>query len=235
MLYKEKYCINSNYSHDKRNLASLIEWYEHLEHEHYRYTFLSFVLRFNSDDNFNPMHITKLFKRIREVKIEGHVVPFHYIWRLEYGSKNGAFVNNTGYHYHVFLAWNREISPDSSLIVKRLRKHWKKQGDVYVVNTVQTPSKVNNEFIRRDAQGNDVIRPLLYPVMNTQTELKSSVFHHMSYLTKIDPDQALPDYSDTVIPTFGRSKRDKKKLTNEAHHLIKRRNNTIRLNPPIAA
>ncbi|MBB1475918.1 inovirus-type Gp2 protein [Shewanella sp. SG41-3] len=182
-LYRGVYRVNKNYrSYDYDHLSSLVKWWEYLDHSQYRYTFLVFTLSYNKDDIHNSSNITSFISNIRKnFKINGFEVPLHSVWKLEY-RKLSSECGASGYHYHVFLCFNREISPSTTQLSLLVKKYWK-WGDVHISATHLTP-----KTLQSDGRG----WPLDFPIKNTQTEHRAGVFHHLSYLAKNDPEQVLP-------------------------------------------
>ncbi|MFM2479292.1 hypothetical protein [Celerinatantimonas sp. MCCC 1A17872] len=219
------YRVNSHYHHDYDHLARLVAWYGYLDVEHYRYSVASMVLKYDEQDAHLSTDITKLLKSLNEkFKVKGESVPIHYLWKLEYRISDEIGKGEaTGWHYHIIFCINRDIvfNLKTSFIplVKECWKHGEIDGERYSC----MPKKVKNG--KRKAGNKIETYELSSLIINTQTEHYMSEFHHMSYLTKKDDDQALPD--DYHGCSFKTSRLDKSKL--EGHSSIKRHQNTIRL------
>tara|TARA_Y100000588_G_scaffold86694_1_gene92206 strand:+ start:443 stop:1162 length:720 start_codon:yes stop_codon:yes gene_type:complete len=213
-LYKDKYLVNNKYPHPKHRLQSLTKFYNYLQLHHYRYSVLNVTLSYTDDTNHDPRNITKLLKHLREaVVINGERLPIHHVWKLEH--RASAKTNNqaTGYHYHLFLIWNQDVEWRSNKVEDKLKKKWEKLGGIVNKNSFYTShKKIKSVYDSKQM------------VMRTETDKRSGLFHHLTYLTKEDPLQALPD--NYIGEEFQTSQRNASRLT--AHRDIKTHNLTIK-------
>lgn len=224
-LFRDVYnCIKTYDSkpvrHNYYNLQSLTKWYEYLDTAHYRYTMFMVTLTYNDTNAHKPTHMKTFLDTLKyHFKVSGESVPLHHVWSLEY--RDPLITNTdkaTGYHYHVFFAYNRDITTDVNQLHNLITKYWS-YGNVNFSNNRKPhylPSKVYKDFNNRY---------LPSPVLNTETDNVMSVFHHLTYLTKSDINQQLPD--DYEGKAFKCSTTRPALLT--SHSRIKYRNNTLRL------
>lgn len=219
-LFRGEYRVNREYAqYDYDHLDALVKWWGYLNHKSYRYTYLVFSLRYDDQVSHSPTNITKFLNHIRKrFKVKGQLVPLHSAWRLEYRllpSKDGV----VGYHYHVFLCFNRDISPSTTKLTELVHKYWQ-HGTVFVTCTHLSPETVDTYYSGQ---------MLSCPIRNTQTEHPCGIFHHLSYLAKKDPNQVLPnDYTGDAFKT---SQHLESRLV--GHPSIEKHNNTTRFEKPL--
>ncbi|ELH0893835.1 inovirus-type Gp2 protein [Vibrio fluvialis] len=220
-LFRGKYRVIKKHCYDYDHLASLANWWEYLDHKTYRYTIIMVTLNYDDGQKHESKNITdciRAVKRSFKDKTYKTKIPLHYVWKLEHRPIGIEDSNNNsvGYHYHIFLAFNREISSDTNKLINLVRKYWK-YGDVNVSSNGRphlTPETIYSDWKKR---------PLNIPIKNTQTEQYAGVFHHLSYVAKADPKQELPE--GYTGDTFKTSQRKTELL--DGHRLIKKRQNTI--------
>jgi len=212
-MYKGKYLTNNKYPHPKHRLQSLTKFYNYLQLHHYRYSVLNLTLSYTDDTNHDPRNITKLLKFLREsVVVNDERLPIHHAWKLEHRASAKTNDKATGYHYHLFLLWNQDIEWRSNKIEDKLIKKWQKLGGVVNINSFYTThKKVSSRYDNNQL------------VMRTESDKHAGLFHHLTYLTKEDSLQKLPD--DYTGEEFQTSQRNTSRLT--AHKSIKHHNLTI--------
>lgn len=195
-LYRNVYRVNKSYSYSYKHLSSLVDWYE-TQRERSKYlTFLVVTLSYDSDSQHDPDNITKLIRYLkRAYTLKGaEKIDLSSVWRLEYRPSNTFTPKSAarGYHYHLVLCWDRNKKCDSEQLKNLIEKKWSKlagENNVFISKTHQMPS-----WIEKDNN-----------VRNDDTTSTDSVFHHLSYLAKSDPKQALPkDYKGDGFKTSRR-------------------------------
>lgn len=224
-LFQKHYRVNNRFSHDYDQLSSLVKWWEYLDVEHYRYRIVMMVLEYDSQHDHQSSNITKFIKSLREkYKVDDVKVPIHSVWKLEHreGDLKG---HATGWHYHVVFAINQDIVFDLNYSFMPLVKKCWVYGKVDGIRTHSVPATVE---LGKRSDGSSYKLP--YPIKNTQTEQITGVFHHLSYLTKADQGQSLPE--NYTGCSFKASQHKKSRL--EGHPRIKRHNNKIRLSDGIS-
>ncbi|MDW2102695.1 inovirus-type Gp2 protein [Vibrio sp. 1580] len=213
-LFRGAYRVNKSYSYDYDHLTSLVRWWEYLNHQTYRYTFLILTLNYSDNARHQPDNITKLLKELRRsFKVKDNKVPLHTVWKLEHRPIGDSNKEAVGFHYHVVFAFSRDITQSTTALAELIKKHWK-HGKVHISNTVHTPKELERDWKNR---------PLKHPIKNTQPEHFAALFHHLSYLAKADPKQVLP--SEYTGDSFKTSQMLKSRL--DAHPSIKKHKNTI--------
>ena len=220
-MYKNRYLINANYHHPKHRLQSLEQFYNYLQLHHHRYSVLNVTLSYSDNHHHKHTNITKLLKYLREsIVVNGEKLPIHHVWKLEYRPNSQTSANKaTGYHYHLFLIWNQDVLYSSSKVEQKLIKKWEKFGGEINKNSCYT-SHSSTQSIYDKSQ----------TVMRTEQDKVSGLFHHLSYLTKEDPNQCLPD--NYYGEEFQTSQRIKSRLT--SHSAIKVHNLTIKAENEVA-
>lgn len=117
----------------------------------------------------------------------------HYAYRLEYRDRARSSEGVIGYHYHIYLIFDRDIKSDNKELVKAVRSFWEKRFNVkpFVTGVMLTPSVIS-EFTINKPNGIKFQIKLNEPVESTDNSKKHSLWYWLSYLTKEDPSQKLP-------------------------------------------
>jgi len=222
-LYRGKYLTNSNYKYRYVPLNSLTAFYDYLCFDKYRYTITVVTLKYDNQSDHNSNNLSALLKHLQKYHVDkqGNRIPLHTVWKLEHRKQTALSKSNKagGWHYHIALITNRDISSSNKSLINRVRKQWEKWGCIHVTAKVhQTPQPVDSY------QGSFSEIKLDTPTYNTDTTSIASVFHHLSYLAKDDPKQKLPD--SYKGKSFNVSKLDITKLT--GHEKIKEHANCSR-------
>lgn len=213
MLYKGKYLLNKNYQYQIHRLQSLEGFYLYLNLDNYRYQTSTYTLSYQIGTEHNPDNITKLLKHLRrKFVINGVKVPLHHIWKLEHRPIQEKTSKAIGFHYHLALFWNKDITPYDTQITSYLTKYWESLGGITNKN-----SYYGSHDVVKVGKGKNGSYPLPNPIRRTQAESELGIFHHLSYFIKTDPKQNLPD--DYVGESFQTSQRLLSRLT--AHPDIK--------------
>ncbi|MCL9773573.1 inovirus Gp2 family protein [Vibrio methylphosphonaticus] len=224
MLYRGSYRLNSKYKYDQHRLQSLLDFYNYLQLHHHRYQFLNVTLSYTDGSQHNPDNITNLLRHLRRaVKVNGEKVPLHHIWKLEYRPSAKHKDQAVGYHYHLVVIWNRDVLYSSAKVEAALTKQWEKLGGVVNKNAFY-----GSHDTLKEGKGKNGTYPLTKPTKRTETASEVGIFHHLSYLAKTDPLQALPE--DYIGEEFQTSQRLVKRLTD--HPAIKVHNLTL-VAPPL--
>lgn len=205
-------------------MASLVDFYEYLEFDKYRYVVTTITLKYEAQSTHNQDNITNLLRHLNRYykDKDQEKIPLHSIWKLEHRSCSKVTEKAAaGFHYHLTLIFNRDITPSNKKLVGMVRKFWGKHyGDIFISNKVHlTPTMIDK------IEAPFHTKYLDKPVYNTEVNNVVGVFHHMSYLTKHDTKQKLPE--EYKGKGFNISKLDASKLTR--HSKIKARSLTIKM------
>lgn len=198
-LYRNLYRVQSGKQYRYDHLDSLIDWWEHLDPQNNRYVFFTAVLTYANQADHKPENITNFLRALkRGFKVQGNKVSIDTIWKLEYRADSDRPEQEAmWYHYHVVIAFSREITPSTKRLKELMDRYWK-HGVVFATATHLSGDTVyKNKFNKQ----------LPYPVLNTDTTHYVGIFHHLTYLVKSDPKQALPkDYKGDEFRTSNRKK-----------------------------
>ncbi len=158
----------------------------------YRYQHTFVTLTYKNQESHNKNNITKLIDYLNKQfkDANGDKIPLHYIWKLEHRRGKSKEDKATGYHYHLSLLFNKDIYGSNYKLNSLIKRYWEKHnGGAWESSNKNTRSipqlieRVKTSYVTRNIE----------PTYNTNTTSKYGLFHHLTYLTKEDATQLLPE------------------------------------------
>lgn len=183
--YRGEYYLNhyNNRTYTYKKLDTLAKFYEGLSVNSNRYVITHYTLSYEDDSRHDPSNIMLLMKHLkRKFKFK-----IHYAYRLEYRS-NKQENRASGFHYHLFIIFNRDEQYDNSKLTRALKEKWAKysKAKTFVTAPQYSPSTVEK------LKYPDGWVKLENPVEFTDHTQKHSLWGWLIYLVKEDPKQRLP-------------------------------------------
>lgn len=190
--YRGEYYLNrkNNREYLYKKLAALVGFYQVLDVNSNRYVITHYTLSYEDDNRHNPENIKLLMKFLKNKFRPDFKI--HYAYRLEYRDRARNSKKASGFHYHLFIIFNRDEQYDNRRITKALKKKWAKYS---TVEPFVTSPRYSSETVKEVKYSDGWVK-LNDPVEFKDHTQKHSLWSWLSYLAKSDPSQKLPEDYD---------------------------------------